>query len=176
MLWQKVFTVWVSWGVCRGRSWIILVFLDGSNVIINILKRERVRKEDQNQRETNLQMLCCWVWRWSKKFRQPLETGKGKDIDSLLEPPEGMPSLQSILNFWSLELEGNKFVLFLSWEDPLERGMAAHSRYSGLENSMDRGAWQATVHGAAKSQTWLSNFHFHFSSYCLIIFYNNNKF
>ena len=26
---------------------------------------------------------------------------------------------------------------------------------------MDRGAWQATVHGAAKSWTGLSNFHFH---------------
>ena len=25
--------------------------------------------------------------------------------------------------------------------------------YSCLENSMDRGAWQATVHGIAKSQT-----------------------
>ena len=28
-------------------------------------------------------------------------------------------------------------------------------RYSCLENSMDRGAWRATVHGAAESQTWL---------------------
>ena len=26
-------------------------------------------------------------------------------------------------------------------------------QYSGLENSMDRGAWQATVHGVAKSWT-----------------------
>ena len=26
-------------------------------------------------------------------------------------------------------------------------------QYSGLENSIDRGAWQATVHGVAKSQT-----------------------
>ena len=26
-------------------------------------------------------------------------------------------------------------------------------QYSCLENSMDRGAWQATVHGVAKSQT-----------------------
>ena len=30
-------------------------------------------------------------------------------------------------------------------------------QYSCLENSMVRGAWQATVHGAAKSQTRLSN-------------------
>ena len=33
-------------------------------------------------------------------------------------------------------------------------------QYSCLENSMDRGAWQATVHGVTKSQTWLSNFHY----------------
>ena len=31
--------------------------------------------------------------------------------------------------------------------------------YYGLENSMDRGAWQATVHGVAKNRTQLSNFH-----------------
>ena len=30
-------------------------------------------------------------------------------------------------------------------------------QYSRLENSMDRGAWQVTVHGVAKNQTWLSN-------------------
>ena len=28
-------------------------------------------------------------------------------------------------------------------------------QYSCLENSMDRGAWQATVHGVTKSQTRL---------------------
>ena len=33
-------------------------------------------------------------------------------------------------------------------------------QYSGLENFMDRGAWQATVHGVAESRTRLSNFHF----------------
>ena len=33
-------------------------------------------------------------------------------------------------------------------------------QYSGLENSMDRGAWQVTVHGVAKSRTQLSDFHF----------------
>ena len=29
-------------------------------------------------------------------------------------------------------------------------------QFSSLENSMDRGAWRATVHGVAKSQTGLS--------------------
>ena len=33
-------------------------------------------------------------------------------------------------------------------------------QYSGLENSMDRGAWQATIHRAAKSWTQLTDFHF----------------
>ena len=35
-------------------------------------------------------------------------------------------------------------------------------QYSGLENSMDRGAWQATVHGNAKSWKGLSDLDFHF--------------
>ena len=43
----------------------------------------------------------------------------------------------------------------LRWEDPLEKKMATHS--SGLENSMDRGAWQATVHEVKESQTRLGN-------------------
>ena len=32
-------------------------------------------------------------------------------------------------------------------------------QYSGLENSMDRAAWQATIHGVAKTQIQLSDFH-----------------
>ena len=34
-------------------------------------------------------------------------------------------------------------------------------QYSFLENPMDRGAWWATVHRVTKSQTRLSDFHFH---------------
>ena len=41
----------------------------------------------------------------------------------------------------------------------LEKGTATHS--SILENSMGRGAWQATVHGVTKSQTQLNAFRFH---------------
>ena len=46
------------------------------------------------------------------------------------------------------------WVWSLGWEDPLEKGKAIHSSIL---------AWRipwATVHGIAKSQTWLSDFHF----------------
>ena len=38
--------------------------------------------------------------------------------------------------------------------------MAPQIQYSCLENSMDGGAWWATVHGVANSQTRLSDFTF----------------
>ena len=41
------------------------------------------------------------------------------------------------------------WVQFTGWEDPLGRGMTT---YPGLENSMDRGALWATVHGVGKSR------------------------
>ena len=45
----------------------------------------------------------------------------------------------------------------LGWEDPLEEGMATHSSILAWRIPMDRGAWQTTVHGVAKSQTQLSD-------------------
>ena len=45
----------------------------------------------------------------------------------------------------------------LSWEDPLEEGMATYSSILAWRMPMDRGAWWATVHGVTKSQTRLSN-------------------
>ena len=43
-------------------------------------------------------------------------------------------------------------VCFLGQEDPLEKGMTPHSIIL-VKNSMNRGAWQAIVHGVAKSRT-----------------------
>ena len=40
-----------------------------------------------------------------------------------------------------------------------EEGNGYPLQYSCLENSMDRGAWWATVHAVAKSWTWMSDFH-----------------
>jgi len=47
------------------------------------------------------------------------------------------------------------WVQSLGWEDPLEKGKGYPLQYSGLENSMN-----CIVHGVAKSQTRLSDFHF----------------
>ena len=45
------------------------------------------------------------------------------------------------------------WVRSLGWEDPLEEGMATHSSIIAWRIPMDRGAWWATLHGVAKSQT-----------------------
>ena len=44
----------------------------------------------------------------------------------------------------------------LVWEDPLEKGMTAHSTI-WLENPIDRGALWVVLHGVPKRQTRLSN-------------------
>ena len=49
------------------------------------------------------------------------------------------------------------WVQSLGGEDPLEEGMATHSSILAWRIHMDRGAWQATVHGVAKSRTRLSD-------------------
>ena len=46
-------------------------------------------------------------------------------------------------------------------------GNGTPRQYSCLENPMDRGAWWATVHGVAKSQTRLSDFTFTFHFHAL---------
>ena len=45
----------------------------------------------------------------------------------------------------------------LGGEDPLEKGTGYPLQYSGLENPMDRAAWQGTVYGVTKNQTRLSD-------------------
>ena len=49
------------------------------------------------------------------------------------------------------------WVQSLGREDPLKEGMANHSSILAWRIPTDRGAWQATVHGVAKSWTRLSD-------------------
>ena len=52
------------------------------------------------------------------------------------------------------------WVRSLGQEDPVEEEMAAHS--TCLENPMDGGAWQATVHGVTTSWTRLKRLSTHY--------------
>ena len=45
------------------------------------------------------------------------------------------------------------WVQSLGWQDPLEEGMATHSSILAWRIPMDRGAWQAIVHGVKESDT-----------------------
>ena len=49
--------------------------------------------------------------------------------------------------------------------------MATHSSTLAWKKRMDGGAWQATVHGVAKSWTWLSDFTFIEKYYLLNVIY-----
>ena len=55
------------------------------------------------------------------------------------------------------------WVQSLGQEDPLEKENGNPLQYSCLENPMEGGAWQATVHGVTKSQALLSDFTFTFT-------------
>ena len=73
------------------------------------------------------------------------------------------PFVLHIRAFWVAQLIKNPpamretWVRSLAWEDPLEESMAAHSSILVWRIPKDRGAWQTTFHGVAKSQTGLSN-------------------
>ena len=49
----------------------------------------------------------------------------------------------------------------LAEEDSLEEGRATHSSILAWRIPMDRGAWQAIVHGVTKSQTRLKRLSMH---------------
>ena len=56
----------------------------------------------------------------------------------------------------NLPIFQDTWVRSLSWEGPLEEGMATRSRIFAWRIPMDRRAWWATAHGVAKSRTRLS--------------------
>jgi len=68
-------------------------------------------------------------------------------------------SCASLVAQWvkNLPIMWETWVPPLGWEDPLEEGMTTHSNILAWRNSMDKGAWRATVHGGAESQTQLGD-------------------
>ena len=67
--------------------------------------------------------------------------------------PRGLPGgAQTIKNPPAVQ---ETQVQSLGWEDLPGKGNDNQLQYSCLENTMDRGAWQTTVHGVAKGHTRL---------------------
>ena len=64
--------------------------------------------------------------------------------------------------FLHMRWGGDKMWLFGGHSSNYGEGNGTPLQYSCLENPMDGGAWWATVHGVAKSQTRLSDFTFTF--------------
>ena len=60
---------------------------------------------------------------------------------------KNLPAVQEVQETW---------VRSLGWKDPLEEEMATHSSILAWRIPLDRAAWQAVVHGVAKSWTQLS--------------------
>ena len=64
----------------------------------------------------------------------------------------GFPDDSAVKNSLAIQKLQEAHVQSLGWEDPLEEGLTTHSSILGLKNPMDRGGWQATVRGVAKSR------------------------
>jgi len=62
---------------------------------------------------------------------------------------DGSASNKSACNTGNTDMR----VQLLDLEDPSGEGSGKPLQYSCLENPMDRGAWQAIVHGVAKNWT-----------------------
>ena len=84
------------------------------------------------------------------------ELGKssGEGIDHPLQYSWASLVVQMVKNLTAM---WETWVRSLGWEGSLEEDMATHSSILAWRIPMDRGAWWATVHEVAKSQTRLSN-------------------
>ena len=67
----------------------------------------------------------------------------------------------------SWQIDGDTVETVIDFILGVSKGNGTPLQYSCLGNPMDAGAWWATVHGVAKSQTRLSNFTFTFHFHAL---------
>ena len=104
-------------------------------------------------------LLAMWeTWVWLLSWEDLLEKGKAPvfwpgEFHGLYSPwvfPSSSDSKASTCNAGDLgSIPG--------WGRSPGEGNGNPLQYSCLENPTDRGAWQVTVNGVAKSRTWLSS-------------------
>ena len=88
-----------------------------------------------------------------------VERSRGEGIGYLLQYSWASLVAQRVKNL--PEMQEDLGLILGSGRHPGE-GNGYPLQYSGMEKSMDRGAWQATVHRVKKSRTQLSKFFFYF--------------
>ena len=101
-----------------------------------------------------IQPLWKTVWKFLRKLKIELSSdSSGEGLGYPFQYSWASLVAQTVKNppaMWEA------WILFLGWEDPSESEMATHSSILAWRIPMDRGAWQATVHGVA-SWKWLSD-------------------
>ena len=100
----------------------------------------------------HLQFGVYLEWHWRKHWHLTLVLLPGK--------PHGRRSLVGCSPWGRQESDRLNDFTFTFHFHALEKAMAPPLQYSCLENSIDGGAWQAAVHGVARSWTRLSDFTF----------------
>ena len=93
-----------------------------------------------------LQSTGSQSWTWRKWLSTHVQKARTRTKASLVaQTVKNLPAMQET------------WIQSLGWEDPLEEGIAIHSSILAWSIPMDRGAWQGTIHGVAKSRTRLSD-------------------
>ena len=80
-----------------------------------------------------------------------MSVNRGKDKKDVIHNRMGASLVAQLVK--NLPAMQETPVRFLDREDPLEAGMGTHSSILAWRIPMDRGAWQATVHAVAESDT-----------------------
>ena len=110
--------------------------------------------------------LKSWKWYYNLDMQDKKDTGNGRpksrnwgqEVGVYLRHRGFLYSFwQPLFNNQSACSAGDQSAIPGSGKSPGE-GNGNPLQYSCLENPMDGGAWQATVHGVAKSRTWLNDF------------------
>ena len=105
--------------------------------------------EKQNLPAHNVSLACALFWAENNRSRK--DSGRNFDFPlNHLGFPGGSDGKESTCN------GGDSDLIPGSGRSPGE-GTGYPLQHPCLENSMDRGAWQVTVRGVAKSWTWLSD-------------------
>ena len=112
------------------------------------------------QKERQSYRICLLM---KKYIQPPLKQSCQRRLNlSLIKPVDLTTDFQETGLLWQLSWYRIHLQYSRPWFEPWVGKIPWRRdlQYSGLENSMDKGAQQAPVHGVTKYQTQLSNFHF----------------